>query len=149
MTHTARYVRLRPRLVAIAHKRSYGDHSMADEMLSVADLAFWQACLDRDKARIRLDDFVILRCQNAMSNFRRVNRRYQRRYVLMGNDRLENKPCPHSMPASLDLVSEDAKTVAWAIVTYGMKDAKRKLYRLIGWDRVWNAIDEIREALAS
>ena len=146
MNPTDIFMSLQGRLRFIAFRRlRVLDAEGQDELLSVAALAMWVAWLNRHRCRIALEDYLVLCCQNAMLNYVRAERRHRRRVRTWAWDRLDEQAAI-GLP-ELD-VSEDAEGVAWALILHGMKDGRRRMYREIGFDRTWECIRELKEALS-
>jgi DNA-directed RNA polymerase specialized sigma24 family protein len=157
MTPEQRYLRLQERIYRCActlARRARKKNYVRDELLSVAGLAFTRALADRHRARIPLDDWLMLCCQNAMQNALRGELRKERRFVPYPPLYGETFVAPEPQVEVLAQLSKDAHAVAEALVAAGMQSprtaidaAKRALYRTLGWRRYWLGIDEIREVL--
>jgi hypothetical protein len=139
------YAKLYGKILANAFARARGwrlEH-FRQELIGVAGLAFWLAWLDRERCRIKLEDWLMLSCINAMRNhIRSLRRRRRRETTHAGMDDLPGRP-----ELCLD-VSEDAEQVAWHLIHHGYENGRRAAYRDLGYEKTWDCIRELQEAFS-
>jgi hypothetical protein len=146
------YLSLKKRIYTMSMAYSRGNSALQDELLSVADLAFAEALVSFKFGKLTLINWIVLNVQTRMKNFVRSEFRRAKWIKPMPEWAADHFQCHDQIVDDGISLSFDAAAIVEAFTSLpnrtrqAREDAKAALFSLMGWQRYWDAIDEIKLA---